>query len=165
MPNKMVPLSVSEADLSDFNLKTAASYRVAGKCDFSLIAQGSVTVQVVEALAITGTANCASDNTFYVDLDAVGVPNPDVVSSLTFQASYAGQTITTSRSIPNEIVRLNFSSTLPALNLSNAPSYSVTGKCDSSLGVTVEVSVKDLSNVASSDGYLPNSKRYLFCVL
>ena len=148
VPNKMAPLSVSEADLSDFNLKTAASYRVAGKCDFSLIAQGSVTVLVVEAPTITGTANCASDNTFYVDLDAVGVPDPIVVSSLTFQVSYAGQTITTSRSISNDIVRLSFSSTLPALNLSNASSYPVTGKCDSSLGVTVEVSVKDISNVA-----------------
>ena len=107
-----------------------------------------MTVLVVEAPTITGTANCASDNTFYVDLDAVGVPDSDTVSSLTFQVSYAGQTITTSRSISNDIVRLSFSSTLPALNLSNASSYPVTGKCDSSLGVTVEVSVKDISNVA-----------------
>ena len=147
--NITTPLSIDEAALSDFNLKTAASYRVEGKCDFSLIAQGSVTVLVVEAPTIMGTANCAADNTFYLDLDAVGVPNPDVVASLTFQASYAGQTITTSRSIPNEIVRLIFSSTLPALNLSNASSYPVTGECDSSLEVTVEVSVKDMSSVAS----------------
>ena len=147
--NITTPLSIDEAALSDFNLKTAASYRVVGRCDFSLIAQGSVTVLVVEAPTIMGTASCAADNTFYVDLDAVGVPNPDVVGSLTFQASYAGQTITTSRSILNEIVRLIFSSTLPALNLSNASSYSVTGKCDSSLEVTVEVSVKDMSSVAS----------------
>ena len=143
--NVLVSLSIDEAALSDFNLKTAASYRVEGKCDFSLIAQGSVTVQVVEALAITGTANCASDNTFSVDLDAVGVPNPNVVGSLTFQASYAGQTITTSRSILNEIVRLNFSSTLPALNLSNASSYPVMGKCDVSLGGSGTITIGSLN--------------------
>ena len=145
VPNDIVPLSIDESALPEFNLQSSSSYTLTGKCDFSIADQGLVTLDIQEAPSITGASNCTNSNTFSVNLVASFVS----VSPLTFQAKYGEQTVTTS--VTNEIVPLSFNASLPNFNFLTSGNYTVDGKCDSSLTTSppVSVSIKNVSVIAT----------------
>ena len=171
--NNITPLSFD--DLASIVAGNISNYFVEGACDSSLSEQilrvfvKDLEVEVASEEDIVSLEEVASEedivsleeiaseevscnstlgagfNTFSASFDLRDMPG----TSVTFHASYGGESIDSS-SIENEVVPLSLSSTtLLPLNLASASAYQISGRCDTSLGGSVTAALKGLAEVAS----------------
>ena len=134
------PPSLFINHLSLLNSATAKDYTVTGTCDSSIQSQ-EVTLTLLEDNQMNGASNCQSNNTFSIELDAVTLQTlASSLSTLTFQVTHGNESFD-SPPLTNNIIRLKIDEpALAILNLANASTYVITGKCDPSLGTNnVEV--------------------------
>ena len=135
LTNNIIHLKIDESALAILNLAHASAYVITGKCDPSL---GTDNVEVEmgagaarEGSAVTQTTSCdAVNRTFSETLDVSGITEKPTVSiTVTHNGQEARATV------QNNIVPLSINeSALAAFNLNSSASYTVAGKCDSSVG-------------------------------
>ena len=138
LTNNIIHLKIDESALAILNLAHASAYVITGKCDPSL---GTDNVEVEMGsggIATPQTTSCdAVNSTFSETLDASDITEKPTVS---ITVTHEDQDATAR--VQNNIVPLSINeSALAAFNLNSSASYTVAGKCDSSLGGNVEVSV------------------------
>ena len=157
--NAIIPLSF-DASLPDLNLFTSGAYTVDGKCDSSLTTSLPVSVSIKDVSSITTETSDCQNSSFSVSFDLSSLTpesgaSPDPV---VFQASYGSENVDSSE-VPNDIVPLSIDeSALAPFNLNSSASYTVTGKCDSSIAnqglVTLDIqeapSITGTSNCTSN---------------
>ena len=142
--NKIVPLHIDTNSLQPINLSNAATYSVTGDCDSSITNLVSISLSGENNdTTVTETSSCASDS-FSVELD-VSAMRSDLV---TISASH--ETYQVSTSVANEIVPLSFNELVEEFYSPTASSYNLSGKCDSSLGGSVELSISGTDDITKS---------------
>ena len=163
--NSIVPLSFN-ASLPDLNLFTSGAYTVDGKCDSSLTTVLPVNVSIKNNSSITTETSDCQNSSFSVSFDLSSLtPEPGASpDSVVFQANYGSENVD-SAAVPNDIVPLSINeSALAAFNLNSSASYTVTGKCDSSIAdqglVTLDIqeapSITGTSNCTNSNTFSVN---------
>ena len=130
LTNNIIHLKIDESALAILNLAHASTYVITGKCDPSL---GTDNVEVemgAGANAPQQTTSCdAVNRTFSETLDASDITEKPTVS---ITVSHEDQDTITR--VQNNIVPLSINeSALAAFNLNSSASYTVAGKCDSSI--------------------------------
>ena len=157
--NETVPLSFSTS-LPDLNLFTSGDYTVDGKCDSSLTTSLPVSVSIKDVSSITTETSDCQNSSFSVSFDLSSLtPEPGASPDpVVFQASYRSENVDSS-AVPNDIIPLSIDeSALAPFNLNSSASYTVTGKCDSSIAdqglVTLDIqeapSITGTSNCTSN---------------
>ena len=134
LTNNIIHLKIDESTLAILNLAHASTYVITGKCDPSL---GTNNVEVEmgaggprEGSAVTQTTSCNDvSGTFSETLDVSGITEKPTVS---ITVTHDDQEATAR--VQNNIVPLSINeSALAPFNLNSSASYTVTGKCDSSI--------------------------------
>ena len=165
LTNNIIHLKIDESTLAILNLAHASTYVITGKCDPSL---GTDNVEVemgtgapMEGNAVTQTTSCDAVNSrFSETLDA-----SDITEKPTVSITVTHEDQDAIARVQNNIVPLSINqSALAAFNLNSSASYTVTGKCDSSIAdqglVTLDIqeapSITGTSNCTNSNTFSVN---------
>ena len=136
--NSRFSLSIDATALLPFTLHNAADYSVTGVCDSTL--PTDVVVKLTDNDDDTNSASddrvtCSNDE-YSVSFDGRAITSEEVTVKVTHGSSQSAHV-----NVPNLIVRLALDALPAAFNLSTASSYTVSGKCDFSLGENVTITL------------------------
>ena len=125
--NEVIPLGFGS--LSPLNLSNAEDYEVSGRCDASVVTPVTVSLKNLPGVPSKTSLCSTTGNTFSLSFDLRTLSASEVI----FELSHGSES-SESSAVANNIVNLALDpSTLVSITSDNAPLYTLSGFCDSSL--------------------------------